>query len=206
MRTVETKVFKFDELSEDAQQKAISNYLSTSFEYFWNEENRETLTAFENHFPVNVKDWEYGYQNYINFEFTQTEEISELTGIRLLKYLVNHYQYILFAPKYYGKLIDHEKDADHPAGKEHVKRYSKCQGERNCNLTGFWLDEEILDPIYDFLKNPKDSITFYDLMKDCLYSWIHACNKDYEASQEDEAVSDFLTANEYEFTEDGEIF
>jgi hypothetical protein len=41
------------------------------------------------------------------------------------------------------------------------------------------MDEEILGPIYKFLKKPED-ITFYTLIRRCLNSWLDACRDDVE--------------------------
>jgi hypothetical protein len=199
MRTATIKVYKVDELSEKAKEKAFNDFCCTS-DYFSASENESTLKEFENLFPIKVKQWEYGFQgSYINYEFTD-DEIEELSGIRLLKYLYNNYWTDLFKGKYYskGRYID---------GKYTYKsRRSKAIFEHCCVLTGYCIDDDILDPIYNFLKKPEAHITFNDLMDDCLQSWIKACENDYEAYFSMESFEDMAQANEWEFKENGEMF
>ena len=200
MRTIELKLFKFDELDENAQQTAIDHFRNLGDLYHWHNENQETLKAFIDLFPVNVSNWEYGYRYSINWTFTDNEDIESLSGVRLLKYLINNYGNTLFKGKYYST------PGFHVDGKFfYKKRYSNCQTESSCVLTGYGIDDDILEPIYKFLKAPDTNITFYDLMNDCLQSWVFACHNDFEGAYTDESIKDTITANEYEFLDDGTL-
>jgi hypothetical protein len=208
MRTKTINIYSFDELSEEAKEKAIEDYRSNGFDYFWGDDNENTLKEFEDIFPISVGRWEYGYHNFINFEMTCDDEISELKGIRLLKYLYNNYESILFQGEFKNTI---ENRIKHPRikskklsnGKWFNSYHSAIFKSNCCVLTGYCLDDNILEPIYQFLKNPKDNINFEDLMKDCLESWIQACRNDYEYQQSNEYISEHLEANEYEFDEEG---
>lgn len=208
MKTRKIKVYGISELSEKAQQTAYYDWCSNGC-YFWADDNRKTLTVFENIFPVKVKDYEYGgcTSGNISWSFVENDDIAELHGIRLLKYLVNNYWSFLFKGKYYSSSMrECPKDENHPAGLTYTKRYSKCQFETCCVLTGYCIDDDILQPIYDFLKNPKDNITFHDLMNECLHEWVFACQKDFEFSTSREAFIEHAEANEYEYTANGKLF
>jgi hypothetical protein len=201
MRKVCVKIYKYDELSDSAKEKARQWWIGCeSQDHAWAKENRETLDVFCALFPVKVSDWEYGYQNYINFSMTCNDEIETLSGWRLATYLWNNYRRDLYKGKYYstsGKCID---------GKYHYKsRHSRIILDNCCVLTGYCIDDDILKPIYDFLNRP-DSQTFYDLMNDCLQSWVYACRDEYEHALSDESAEDAIRANEYEFTKDGSIY
>jgi hypothetical protein len=63
MQTKTYNVYKFDELSEDAKQKAIENY-SESEEYFWHDENVKSLKAFCDFYNLCMPNFEYGYRHY----------------------------------------------------------------------------------------------------------------------------------------------
>lgn len=211
MKTVEIKLFTIKELSEESQQKAHGDFLSEDH-YFWSHENNDTLKAFCDIFPVKVKDYEYGYRNYINFTFTAEDEIENLSGIKLLKYIYNNYESFLFKRKFYKTIKNHE--IKHPCIK-HEKLsnnnifsayYSRILKDISCVLTGYCIDDDILLPIYDFLKNPNKHTSFYDLIKDCLESWIQACNRDYEFSCSLEYFIEHSEANEYLYTEDGKFY
>jgi hypothetical protein len=200
-RQVCKTIYQYDELSDKAKEIARKWWIDLeSQDYAWVKENTDTLKAFENLFPVQVNDWEYGNQTYVNFQCTCDEEIERLSGWRLAKYLWNNYGKDLFKGKYYstyGSRID---------GKHHYKsRHSKIILDHSCVLTGYYMDDKILDPVYKFLESPDDSVTFYDLMNDCLQSWVHACEQDYEYALSDENAEEFIRANEYEFNEDGTI-
>jgi len=191
METKTYTVYKFNELTESAKQKAIDNYRNHD-EYFWAGENEHTLKEFCNIFPVKVREFDYGYNKNIDFTYTADDNILQLKGLRLATYIHNNYGYKIFKKKYLAHI---HKEA----------RYSKIQKETDCVLTGYYIDNEILDPIYQFLKSPKENVTFEDLLNDCLQSWLSACQKDYEATQEDEYIIEHLEANDYDFTIDGKI-
>jgi hypothetical protein len=214
MKTRTITIYSVDELSDQAQQKAHENFLSSEDFYFWGDENEQTLKAFCDIFPVTIKECEYGYRNFINFSLNTGDEYQEkcfydITGIRLLKYIYNNYGGYLFKPKYLGSIDKHVK---HPCfhnktakiiNKEYSVYYSRIQKENCCVLTGYCIDDDILQPLYDFLKKPDKTSTFEDLMKNCLDSWISACNADYEATQTLEYFIDHAQANDYEFDIDG---
>jgi hypothetical protein len=186
-------LYPLSELEGSARERAL-DWLRDDND-FWVEERRATLAAFEKIFPITVKDWEYGYRNHISFTFDYEEEIAELSGIRLMKYLYNNYFSDLWKGKHYWpKRIGLGKPS----------RISRVIFDNCCPLTGYYLDEEILEPIFNFLKKP-DETTFYDLIYDCLQSWIYACDKDAEYQQSEEALLEMAEANDYLFDEHGRI-
>lgn len=194
MREETIKVYKFQELSPKVQEKVIEQFQNEDWLYSWQDENNETLKAFEKIFPVIVRDWEYGGgRTDINFKFLIDEDHENLTGIRLMKFIINNYGGFLWKKKY----------LKHVKGKA---RYSRIQKEASCALTGYYMDEEILEPIYNFLKKPKDGVTFEDILRDCLWSWVHACEKDWEQAYSRENIEEMLEANEYEFTAGGGVW
>jgi hypothetical protein len=194
--TITITTYSFDELSDDAKQRAIEQWRTNTTEIDWAEENKDTLNAFCGIFPIDVTDWEYGYRNIINCRMTtEYDEIDNLTGIRLLKYLSNNYWDKIYKGKYYS--------TGHP---NYKSRRSNCQFESICPLTGYCMDESILEPIHTFMKQPNDRTTLKQLLYECLQSWIQACAKDYEWQQSDKYITDTIQANDYEFTEDGKRY
>lgn len=191
------EVYSYDELDESAKETALAEFYSD--EYFWGDDNKSVLDRFEEIFPIEVKNWEYGDCGaFVSFEFSYNySEVKELTGIRLLKYLVNNYYHALFTAKYISKYTNNHK---------HISRHSKCQVDNCCVLTGYYIDHAILDPIYKFLKNPDKNTTFYDLMNYCLQSWVSACQVDYEYQYSREGIEQTIEANEYLFTSNGKLF
>lgn len=56
MKTIEIKLYKFNELSEEAKQKAIENYRSKGIDnQFMYDEAYATVKAFENVFQSNSR-------------------------------------------------------------------------------------------------------------------------------------------------------
>jgi hypothetical protein len=194
MRTITREVFTVKELLESAKEKAHYNYCSND-SYAWAGENEAVLKEFTKIFPVSITKWEYGYQNFICFRFTDDEDIENLSGIRLLKYLYNNYYSRLFKGKYFYK--------SNYANGQHKYRHSRIIMDNCCVLTGYCIDDDILEPIYKFLKNPCKHITFNDLLDDCLQSWVIACSKDYEAYYDIEHFEEIAKINNWEFYEDG---
>ena len=199
MKTIEINLYSVKELDEDAKEKAFNEYCGSE-QYFWGDDNKATLNEFERIFPVIIKDWRYGGGNsYINFCFTNDDDIENLSGVRLLKYLINNYYDYLYEPKTFTKNKMYTTN--------NKKRKSKIIYQKNdCRLTGYCLDCDILEPIYEFLKKPNKYITFYDLMNDCLQSWLSACEKDYEYTYSEEAFIETSEANEWYYTKDGEFY
>ena len=68
MRVKQIKLYKFDELSDEAKEKAINDHREfIASDTSWQSENVRTLEQFENIFPIKVKEWEYGNHNFTHF-------------------------------------------------------------------------------------------------------------------------------------------
>lgn len=216
MKTKTIKLYSLDELPEDAQQTAHEKWLR-NFDYTWGHDNRKTLEAFAEIFPVTIRNWSYGDQGSgVNFKMTCTDEQAELKGVRLATYIWNNYRMFLFPGKYFGHLMTAERVAHRRVKSEKIKQgpnEGKWLGsyksaiilETSCVLTGGFPDDDILDPVYKFLSKPDERTTFEDLMHDCFQSWVRACEADLEASQSFERFKEDAEANEWTFTEEGEI-
>lgn len=226
MRTIEVELFKFDELSDEAKEKAIENYRNNPPEYGWHDENRATIEAFEKAFPVSITNWSYGGRGEgVDFHVTD-DDVAELTGSRLMAYLYNNHQDNFLSRKYLQTRTIRQAgfdiyDADnkpmaHPMrkikrinagpneGKYTTYHYSNLTfQEYGCPLTGYHMDNYIVDPIYKFLKGEGFDRTFEELMADCFAEWVKACREDMEAVYDDENIIDDLQNSDREFEADG---
>ena len=203
METRSYNVYKFDELSDEAKESAINSFRGIDQDLPWIDENRKSMETFCDIFNVKVTDWHYSPYSHSSISFNMDnvdDDVKELKGIRLLKYIVNNYWSDLFKGKFFstsGKYID---------GQYHYRsRHSKVMFETSCVLTGYCLDDDILKPVYDFLKKPDENVDLEYLVNDCLWSWIYACNRDIEYQFSDEAITETIECNDYMFTEDGEL-
>lgn len=203
MKTIKLNIYNINELASEAKQKAYNNWLET-VEYPWNTENVSTLDAFVEVFPVEITYWEYdSYNGFINFELTCNDDIAYLSGIRLMRYLYNNYFYTLYKGKYYSLWSKKEKSNHNPQIGKLKSRYSKVMFEKSCSLTGYYMDNEILEPIYSFLEDPKSYVTFHSLMKKCLNSWVNACVEDHKYCTSMDYFIEEALDGDYEYYEEG---
>ena len=184
--------YTVDELSPDALDRAHIDHLNAGDFYHWTEENRDTLKAFEEIFPVKIKDWEYGDHNFISWTLTAEPELEDLRGPRLAAWLYNNFKQYLYKPRRFY------------LSKKH--RDSRIMLDNCCVLTGYCIDDDILEPVYKFIDRPDNHQGLYDIISDCLESWLTACRQDYEDDQSIEAFIANAEANEWTFTEDGGFF
>lgn len=193
MRQKCISVYPVDELSAPAQSRAFEEWLSHG-PYGWTEDNRATLDAFVKIFPVRVGTWEYGRGGaYITGTFTEDDVIGALTGVRLMKYLWNHYAPSLFRPKTFWT-----------PGPRNKRRASRILTTDSCVLTGYCMDDDILAPVYAALRRPYAG-TFADLMQECLNAWVHACDDDFTGSLTPEAFRERAQENGWEYDAYGRL-
>lgn len=171
----------FDELPENLQDKIILNWRDNE-EYFYGSENAATLKAFERNFPIKIKDWEYGYRNYIRADIQLEDLIKELSGVRAWKWLKNnsHDKAIGWDKKYHNIAED-------------------------CPLTGYYMDNIILQPLRDFMARPDKNQTIKDIFWACLNAWLDACQKDFDYWLSEEAIREDILSNDYQFDHNGNL-
>jgi hypothetical protein len=206
MRTITKvyQVYKLDELSEEAQEKAFKEFCESEREFI-NEisDNIGTLDEFEKVFPIKIKEWqydEYGTKN-ISFKFDyQTSEtyLEDLSGIRLMKYIQNNYGHHLISKKTYYS------EGNIMLEKKRVSRILYIND--GCPLTGSIYDITILEPIFKFLKNPLPNMTFEKLMKACLNAWLDASIEEMKYILSLENFKEVCASEDYEFLESGEMY
>lgn len=207
MRTIRIKLYKFNELSEKAKNTAIENWRSNNDYDPSFDDIKESVKAVIELFNLKTG------RTLDDIRTSHIDDfILELRGVRLYKYLINNYYNDLFEPKYIksingiktGKQFIFKVHKDHK-GEPYTQIYSKNLVSDCCTLTGICYDNDILQPVYDFLKKPESNTTFEDLMKDIE----NAITKCYRTTEEwinsDEYITETIEANEYEFTQDGKL-
>ncbi len=96
MRTIRIKLYKFNELSESAKQKAIQDYRNDGNDMDIYAEIIDSVKAMADIF--NLKNG----REYTDIRCSHIDDnIMELKGIRLYKYIINNYYNDLFKPVYY---------------------------------------------------------------------------------------------------------
>lgn len=213
MKTITVNVYSFSELSEGAKEKVINKYRENNYDTtpWYIEEANESFEKFADIFSIDWSSIDYCEPYRNEYSIKLDDNIINLTGHRLAKYIWNNYKRDIFKGKYYGKLVDTFADGtkipiskEHPIGQRHVKRYSKVFLSNDCVLTGVCYDQSVLQPIYDFLDKPSD-IDFETLLDDCIYNLCTDVRSETEYHNSDEAITEEIEANEYEFDESGNM-
>lgn len=181
------KIYEIDELEQEIQERIIQEYRHSDFVYFNSYDNIDTLEKFAYTFNFDIKDYSLGeYHSYIKISIS--ENIKNLEYLDLHKYLLNNHFNDLYKPKYISN------------GKRH--KYSKVLYDTSCVLTGCCMDDCILRPLYDFIKEPYN-ITYEDLIENCINEFISAYEYDLEYCLSDDYIKEQLLLNEYMYTENG---
>jgi hypothetical protein len=218
MKTIEINLYKFEELNKEAKEAAIENYRSenSDFEHIYYDAEK-TVKAFCDAFNV-----ETGRNSWLDVSLNHLEEyVLNLSGLRLRKYLINNFSDVLYRRKYLksGEILDGLKPwhpmrkqktlkAGPDKGKIYVSYYSNLfKVEDDCNLTGIFYDHSIMKPLYKFINSGfLTSLNFEDVLKECFDSLKKCLDKEEEYMDSDEYIIEMLTSNDYDFTENGEIY
>lgn len=182
--TIET--YSFKELSDDAKAVALSNAAQDEFlgDHVLSE-SLESLKGFADFYNLNL-DYSFGIfpdrGEFIRATI-DNDELSELSGVRLYKYLENNYS------TYYNQF---SKETNNTLAGE-------------CPFTGVCYDENLLDEMRSFMKKP-DERTFQDLINDCTDTFMTDIHKEGEYLSSDEALTEDIEINEVEFYESGRTY
>lgn len=211
-RTIRTKIYKFAELNSEAQQKAINTLRNSdviSSEYIYNEAHK-TVKKFNDIF--NLKE---GRNSWLDFNTNNIDDnILELKGLRLHKYILNNYSISLYKGKYFSLWSKTEKSFKHyKEGYPTLKsRNSKVIFNNECVLTGYCYDLDLLQPIYDFIERYKllagyySTITLNDLITSCFESLDKSLKNEEEYLYSEENINEYIDSNEVEFLINGKQY
>ena len=197
----EIKLYTFDELSKDAKEYAIESH-RYDFVDGWGEENWESVKAIANACGLDIITTIYN-TGFANFEFENVNnynDIAALHGSRAIAYIYNNWIMPNMKGKYYatpGKWINGAYTYTHT--------HSKCTFEFSCPFTGYFMDDCLIDAYKKFCECVRakpclDIADFVNILSECVSECLQA---DYDYSISDEYVAELLTANSYEFDENG---
>ena len=90
------------------------------------------------------------------------------------------------------------------------KGYKLLMERKDCPFTGMCYDEDFLDPIRNYMTDPKASERRYDLMEiaeDCVQSVVNSVEREIEWHMSDEGIIESCEANdtEFKFDEEGNL-
>jgi len=171
MRIIETKVYKIDELSDEAKQNACDYVRDNWHDFYpWHDDNTKSLKEFAK-FLGGKATWSIQMSGYGPSSASITD---------LPYYMEDEYA-----------LSDWIQD-------------NKATIMECCPFTGFHMDEYLLDPMREYLKDPTDH-TMEQLINRGVTLWVKQYVIDWDDCYTDEYILDSLESNEYEFTEDGQL-
>ena len=200
MRTIERQIFRYDELSEQAQKVAISfmkdeissvKTESDSYEY------RNTLDKIEQIFRVKVYDWGIDEYNFhFRFDFVGIDEDIETEPRLLLRYLNNNVLPCIDNRKrYYTRGCS-------------ASRRSKImfENEYDCCISGTWTDSAIDDALNNIKRSLKKHLNAREFVESILEGFFEQWRNDYEYNCSDECIAEEIETNDYEFHENGKPY
>lgn len=199
--SVTYKLYRFEELSESAKEKALADYVRTC-DYPWSGELRDTLKAFCEMVGIDVDRWSYDAWSHdsgsINWH-DWSDECFALSGDRARSYFWNNYGRCIFKAKTIW-----------PRGGISVNtksRKSRLSVSCDCPFTGVCFDMDILDPMVKFMtcQDRRMDVTVEQIIRDCVESLFESAETDCRHCESMEYFADMCLGNDWEFREDGTI-
>jgi hypothetical protein len=92
MKTITTDLYSFTELTQEAKDVAIQNFLSTDREYYWNDEWLDSLKALAEYWDGELRDWQVGAycHSYASIGSIGNASILDLSGVRAWTWILNN--------------------------------------------------------------------------------------------------------------------
>jgi hypothetical protein len=189
VRTIEVKLYKFEELGEKAKARALEDWKGKQTEIFWADETIDSLKALIKSAELKLKDWGIGAysHSYVRLESFEGED---LTGKRALAWLENNLLAGLRIP-YRG------------AKRWELARYGSYYRAgmiKPCPFTGYCADDDFLD---ELRKDIKEGSTVKEAFEALADKARRMLENELDAQQSEEYFKEHADANDYEFTEDG---
>ena len=189
MRTKTIKIYKFEELSKEAKNKAIEDQMSNEsyLDYEWFDYLHEGFIEELNTIGVNCKEfyWDlYRNERFKAKDIEVTDNQKLLKSAGLTKWLIINE-------------LRNEKTEIYSIGlSENGEAEVEIDFENEDNLS----DEEYVDREKE-VEELNEKIT--DFMEEKFEEFLGRLQKDYDYLMSDEGIKEDLEANDYEFNEDG---
>lgn len=185
IETVTRALYQFDELSDDAKERARDWYRGCGDTWVWASDWIASIQAFERIAPVRVRGWdidralvyvEWSGPDYAS-RYDHSDAIAELSGLRAWKWLQNN--------NWFKWAADNKQGA--------------------CNMTGYCADCPFGDAIAAYADKPLNLPDLEQVFYEACQAWVYAARDDMEYSYSDESVDVHIRINEYEFTAEGDV-
>lgn len=201
--TITKNLYLFNELSDEAKEKAIEEYRSDyDLLFTWQEEMMNTIKVIAKAMNCRAEWGSYDGITYkVFFSSFEEEDIESLSGVRAWAYIWNNYLYPNREYKTYWK--DKVLYCD---GRKNWKRKSKISfGWDDCPFTGYCADCCFIEAWRIWEKNFNKYSTVGDFIELVAEKLGEEWTSDNKYQMSDEYISEILEINEYEFNEEGEM-
>jgi len=193
MKTKTINIYSFNELSEEAKEKALQDYREEQTEIFWIDETIESLKGlFKNCDGISLKDYSLGeYQSWLKVDFTN-EEVENFTGKRAFAWLENN-------------LLSNIRISYYGEKRKELRQYGQYYRAgmiKPCSFTGYCADDDLLDDLIKEVKEGCDLKTAFEGLASTIQRIIQ---NEVEYQNSEEYIAEHFEANEYEFDEEGNI-
>lgn len=214
MREINYKVFTFNELSAEAQKKAVEAMTSKVGAFLAecaSDDFQGSLEKLEEAFGIRVYDYIVGapgydfrwrWTGYQRFRWSKLDEDPKF----LIRYIDEVRSYLLKGKYYSTPFRSCPVSPEHPAGLTYKFRYGKTVFNKPpfcyC-LTGVYSDWAVDDAMNKCYEAVRAGHTIKEFIQDMLDAFFDYWEKEIDAGYEEESVREELDANGHEFYEDG---
>ncbi len=219
MRTVETKIFDFNELSDSAKETAFENWLEgrQNNSYAWSDEVSSIIDHIENETPIRVEDLTYDTCNYsyylgVSGYHGKDDDKYHVTGLRAAKIVLAMYYDITKQNLYYVKELDKHSGKlkfnyleKRYLSEKYSKRLTAFYSYEKC-FTGYGDSETFSRGLLDSVRNnTSKDYTVLDHFTAAFNRMFKSVVSDYEALQSKEYFIE-NDAYYYDYLENGEQY
>lgn len=187
MRTEEIKIYKFSELSDEAKERAIDNLRDINLDHDWWD---FAYMDAENVY-LKITGFDVGRGSYCNIEFIDSPaDTAEAI-------LANHGE-VCETYKLAKGFLENLEELTNDRDKWHDKAEEMYKEDK----------EEAYDVCMEHAYDKEDEIENLEdeFLKELSEEYLTMLREEYEYKYSDEAVIETIEANDYEFTEDGNIY
>ncbi len=181
MKTIETKLFSYKELSSEAQKQVIEKErkrIQQDPEDFTLSECVESLKAIAESLNVKLTDWNIGPYNRNNHASVNSDEQGNKALAR------------------FARVLQHK-------GYTIPSRFKDMKFPGICAFTGVCFDEDVCETIWKALLDGETLSKAFDRAADKI---MHICESDLEYRQTDAAILEYLDQSVEIYTEEGNEF
>lgn len=187
MQTIETTLYSFDELSDDAKATVIANRIKAAQEDSYLLENSsqemvDSLKAVTEACGLRLKDWSFG--TYCrNWKCSVSNyDLEDMSGNRALAWFLRI-------------LLNH--------GYDRPKHFQDMKFPGVCAFTGVCFDDDVVETVWNALL---DGDTVAQAFDQVAYRFCQILEAEYDYLTSEEAIMEYLDTTEEIYTEDGEVF